>query len=88
MLLSSARVAERHYVCPPPNGCGRTTVVASTVEAVVVGLVVTRTSQRVDGSPAEQRAAIVAVLDRALVAPGSPGARTFDPARVRPVWRS
>lgn len=34
-----------------------------------------------------QSAIIRAVVDRVVIAPGQLGARTLDPARVRPVWR-
>ena len=35
-----------------------------------------------------RRAAIVrAVLDHAVVGPGTPGAQRLDPDRIRPVWR-
>ena len=34
-----------------------------------------------------QAAIVRAVLDHAVIGPGTPGAQTFDPARVRPVWR-
>lgn len=34
-----------------------------------------------------QHAIIRAVLDHAVIAPGTPGARALDPARVSPVWR-
>ncbi len=33
-----------------------------------------------------QVAIITALLDHAVIGPGQPGARTLDPARVRPVW--
>jgi DNA invertase Pin-like site-specific DNA recombinase len=34
-----------------------------------------------------QVAIVRAVLDHAVIAPGVPGSRALDPARVRPVWR-
>lgn len=34
-----------------------------------------------------QAAIVRAVLDHAVIGPGKPGARSFDPDRVRPVWR-
>jgi DNA invertase Pin-like site-specific DNA recombinase len=34
-----------------------------------------------------QAAIIAAVLDHAVIGPGTPGARALDPARVRPIWR-
>jgi hypothetical protein len=34
-----------------------------------------------------QAAIIAAVLDHAVIAPGTPGSRSLDPARVQPVWR-
>jgi site-specific DNA recombinase len=34
-----------------------------------------------------QAAIVRAVLDHAVIGPGTPGAQAFDPARVRPVWR-
>ena len=34
-----------------------------------------------------QAAIVQAVLDRVIVAPGTSGARSLDPARVQPVWR-
>jgi site-specific DNA recombinase len=38
-------------------------------------------------SLSRQHAVIAAVLDHAVIAPGSTGARTLDPGRVRPTWR-
>ena len=34
-----------------------------------------------------QAAIIAAVLDHAVIAPGTPGSRSLDPARVQPIWR-
>jgi site-specific DNA recombinase len=34
-----------------------------------------------------QAAIVAAILDHAIVGPGTPGVRTLDPARVTPVWR-
>jgi hypothetical protein len=34
-----------------------------------------------------QAAIVAAVLDHAVIGPGDPAARSFDPARVTPVWR-
>ena len=34
-----------------------------------------------------QVAIITALLDRAVIGPGKPGATTLDPARVQPVWK-
>jgi site-specific DNA recombinase len=34
-----------------------------------------------------QAAVVRAILDHAVIAPGTPGARSLDPARVTPVWR-
>jgi DNA invertase Pin-like site-specific DNA recombinase len=34
-----------------------------------------------------QAAILAAVLDHAVIAPGTPGSRSLDPARVQPVWR-
>lgn len=40
-----------------------------------------------DGLNLTRQAAIVAaVLDHAVIAPGTPGAQSLDPARVQPVW--
>jgi len=38
-------------------------------------------------SLSRQASIISAVLDHAVIAPGTPGARTLDPERVQPVWR-
>ncbi len=35
-----------------------------------------------------QHAAVAAILDHAVIAPGVNGARTLDPNRVQPVWRA
>lgn len=40
-----------------------------------------------DLSLSRQAAIVAAVLDHAVVSPGSPGRRPFDPSRVEPVWR-
>jgi hypothetical protein len=34
-----------------------------------------------------QAAIVAAILDHAVIGPGSPGARKFDPSRVELVWR-
>lgn len=43
---------------------------------------------RWDGLNLSRQAVIVAaILDHAVVGPGTPGTRSFDPARVQPFWR-
>lgn len=34
-----------------------------------------------------QAAIVAAILDHAVISPGSPGMRSFDPERVHPLWR-
>lgn len=34
-----------------------------------------------------QAAIVAAILDHAVIGPGTPGSKTFDPNRVEPVWR-
>ena len=36
---------------------------------------------------ARQAAVVAALLDHAVIGPGTPGARSVDPVRVSPVWR-
>ena len=38
-------------------------------------------------SLSRRHAVIAAVLDHAVIEPGTPGARTLDPERVRPIWQ-
>lgn len=91
-LVSSARTSARSYVClrgPGLGGCGRTTVLAADVERVVLERVRARTAGQDDAplDAAGRHTLITGVLAQVVVQPGGTGARTFDQARLRLVWR-